>query len=119
MSIPGEFKKELVLSFKFRRAGMTWKRISERPEILRLTNHDCSQEYCNPRLIWSPGRLVVEARIYDDSGIDLTNAATLLGDWSKARNRCEELLAAELGVSGTGNRGQGLGAVPDLVASPR
>ena len=96
MSIPEEFKKELVLSFRFRRVGITWKRAHEQPEVVRLVNHDCSQEYRNPRLIWSPSRLTVEVRIYDNIGIDLTNTATLLGDWRKARNRCEELLEGEL-----------------------
>jgi hypothetical protein len=96
--------------------GITWRRARELPEILRLTNHDCSQEYQNPRLIWSPSRLVVEARIYDESGIDLSSGGTLLGDWRNARSRCEELLTAELQRSEPGRCGRRLEVVPDRAA---
>jgi hypothetical protein len=123
MSIPEKLKKELLLAFKFRRVGTTWKRAHDQPEILRLTNHDCSQEYRNPRLIWSQSRLVVEARIYDDVGFDLMNGATLLGDWLKARSRCEELLAGELhqaiaeSAPGAGHAKWQAGVVVDRAAS--
>lgn len=94
MSYPAILKKELVLSFKFKRAGTTWKHARHKPEVLRLTNHDCSLEFSTPLLIWGQSCLTVEARIYDDAGIDITNATSLLGDWAAARSRCEELLAA-------------------------
>lgn len=93
MSFPAELKKELVLSFKFRRVGPVWKHADDKPEVLRLTNQDCSQDFSDPVLVWGESRLTVEARIYDEMGIDITNTPLLLGDWTRAKSRCEELLA--------------------------
>ena len=90
---PAELKKELVLSFKFRRIGAGWKHVQDKPEVVRLTNHDCSQEFRDPVLIWSPSRMTVDARIHDEIGIDITNARSFLGDWLRAQMRCEEFLA--------------------------
>jgi hypothetical protein len=92
MIFPEKLKKELVLSFKFRRVGAAWKCDREKPNVLRLVNHDCSQEYRDPQLTWSRNRSMIEARVYDDIGIDITNPDTLLGDWAQAKSRCEELL---------------------------
>jgi hypothetical protein len=93
MSLPAELKKELVLSFKFRRIGTVWKPINDKPEVLRLSNQDCSRAYADPVLIWSQSRTTVEARIHDEMGIDIANAGSFLGDWTGAKCRCEELLA--------------------------
>jgi hypothetical protein len=93
MSFPAELKKELVLSFKYRRIGTVWKLVHDKPEVLRLSNQDCSQAYGDPVLVWRQGRTVVEARIHDGMGIDIANAGSFLGDWTRAKCRCEELLA--------------------------
>jgi len=95
MSFPVTFKYEFVLSFKFTQVGSTWKRTQESPRVVRLTNHDCRQEFREPGVIWSQSRAVIEVRIYDDLGIDITNAGTLLGDWTRAQTRCEEFLATK------------------------
>jgi hypothetical protein len=94
MSYPAVLKKELVLSFKFKRVGASWKHAQQTPKVLRLANHDCSREFSTPLLIWGQSQLTVEARIYDDIGIDIAKATSLLGDWEAARRRCEELLVA-------------------------
>ena len=93
MSFPAELKRELVLSFRFRRIGTVWKQVSDKPEVLRLSNQDCSRAFSDPVLIWSQGRFTVEARIYDELGIDTSNVGSFLGDWGTAKRRCEELLA--------------------------
>lgn len=97
---PAELKKELVLSFRFRRIGSSWKCVQGQPEIVRLTNHDCSQEFSDPVLIWSPSRMTVDARIHDETGIDITNAGSFLGDWLGAKVRCEESLAITPAANG-------------------
>lgn len=93
MSFPPELKKELVLSFKFRRVGLVWRQISDQPEVLRLANQDCSRTYAAPLLLWSPSRLTVEARVHDELGIDIANVGSFLGDWTSAKRRCEQMLA--------------------------
>ena len=94
MSYPAVLKKEVVLSFRFKRVGASWKHAHQAPKVLRIANHDCSREFSTPLLIWGQGHLTVEVRIYDDIGIDIANATSLLGDWGAARRRCEELLVA-------------------------
>lgn len=93
MPFPVELKKELVLSFRFRRIGTLWKLVSDKPEVLRLTNQDCSREYSDPVLISSPTSSTAEVRMYDELGIDTSNVGSFLGDWRRAKRRCEELLA--------------------------
>mgnify|MGYP003476240496 CR=1 FL=1 len=92
---PEEFKKELVLCFKFMRTGTKWTQHSYGPMIVRLPTKDCSNAYREPELLGSIDDAIVEVRIYDELGIDIRNDPTLVGDWKSVLKRCEEFLEAE------------------------
>ncbi|HVU48327.1 MAG TPA: hypothetical protein VHD85_19515 [Terracidiphilus sp.] len=95
VSFPVKFKKEMVLWFKYKRANAAWKRVTERPGVLRLTNHDCSEEYREPILLGNLADGFVEVRVYDEQGIDIANESTLLGNWEQARVRCDQFMQCQ------------------------
>jgi hypothetical protein len=94
MGFPEELRKELVLSFKFKRTTASWKPMRKRPEILRLTNQDCSQDYREPKLLGNLDHAFVDVRIYDEKGINTAGLANILGDWQDAKARCEAFLVS-------------------------
>jgi hypothetical protein len=70
----------------------SWEPVRERPEIVRLTNQDCSQEYREPKLLGNLDHAFVDVRVYDEKGINVASGAGVLGDWEDARARCEAFL---------------------------
>jgi hypothetical protein len=92
MEFPEELRKELALSFTFKRTIASWKPMRKRPDILRLTNQDCSQQYREPQLLGNLDHAFVEVRVYDDKGINTADGANILGDWEDAKARCEAFL---------------------------
>jgi hypothetical protein len=92
MEFPEELRKELVLSFKYKRTKGLWKPVQERPDIVRLTNQDCSREYREPKLLGNISHAFVDLRIYDEKGIKVAGGAGVLGDWKDAQARCEAFL---------------------------
>ena len=92
MDFPEELRKELVLSFKFKRTRASWEPMRKRPDILRLTNQDCSQQYREPQLLGNLDHAFVEVRVYDEKGINVAGGASVLGDCEDAKARCEAFL---------------------------
>src|SRR5688572_13346192 len=92
MAFPERLKKELVLSFKFRRVGTNWKQEHDCPAVIRVATQDCTQEYREPKILGNIDDGFVEVRIYDDQGIEIANGPNLIGDWKNAVERCEDFL---------------------------
>lgn len=87
-----QLRKELVLSFKYKRTRGKWKQVQKLPEIVRLTNQDCSQQFQEPKLFGSLAHAFVDLRVYDERGINITDGVGMLGEWDNAKVRCEAFL---------------------------
>ena len=74
MPVPDKYKKEIVLSIRYKRVGNEWKHATNEPGVLRIANRDCSRDFCDPVLVGNLANGFVEVRIYDDDAIDITDA---------------------------------------------
>ena len=79
MGFPEEVRKELVLSFKFKRTRASWKLTKKRPKSFGGKS-GLQPRYREPKLLGNLDHAFVEVRIYDERSIHIAvNGARRLG----------------------------------------